>query len=481
MFSEKNLSQKKKFKYCLDYSTAGQITLEVLISLFVMVISVSTAIIVSFGGQSMTLDTQISNSALTLGRQDLEISRALGKQNFDSLVNSSSTNDIYLKEIIVENVDAHTKKITSRISWSTEKNKRNKIELTTLITNYKTIIESGGDTTSCGAITGNWSSPRTLGSINLGTGNSATDLDVINKIVYITSVASDASKPDLFIVNANSSSSPFIVLSVNTGPGANAIDVTGNYAYMANNGTNNQLEILDTVNISSSTKLDAQLTLSGVSGSGAIGNSIFYFNSKIYIGTKKATGPEFHIIDVSNPFSPVELGSKEINADVNAIAVSGNYAYLATSDSSKNLQILNISNPSNITLVGSLQPPGGEPALSLYLTSNALYLGRQVGAGAAKREFHIIDVSSTTSPQDLGAVDIAATVNGLRAGANLAFLATADSNKEFQVWNISDPLNITFLSSLDFPASATGIDCENNIMYVSLQSNDGLRIITPSP
>jgi hypothetical protein len=106
-------------------------------------------------------------------------------------------------------------------------------------------------------------------------------------------------------------------------------------------------------------------------------------------------------------------------------------------------------------------------------------LGRLLGGNHANHhEFHILDISSSSLPQNLGSKDIGADVNDLRIRDNLAFLATADSNKEFQVWNISDPTNITLWSSFNFPQVATGIDYEDNVVYVSVRSNDALRIIT---
>ncbi|GAH25486.1 unnamed protein product, partial [marine sediment metagenome] len=48
-------------------------------------------------------------------------------------------------------------------------------------------------------------------------------------------------------------------------------------------------------------------------------------------------------------------------------------------------------------------------------------------------------------------------------------------------WNISNPGNIELWSSFNFPQVATGIDYEDNVVYVSVRSNDALRIITSSP
>ena len=61
---------------------------------------------------------------------------------------------------------------------------------------------------------------------------------------------------------------------------------------------------------------------------------------------------------------------------------------------------------------------------------------------------------------------------------DLAFIASSNSNREFQVINISDPNNPSLWSYFNFPQVATGIDYEDNLVYVSVRSNDALRIIT---
>jgi len=455
----------------------GQSVLEILIALAIIVLSASSAVAVFFSGRSLLLDAQMEDVALNIARQDFETSRATAQTNFAGLTNSSSTVGDFTKETIVESIDAYAKKITNRVSWKTNPLRTQKVELNTLVTDWRNVSQTGGDTGG-GGLTGNWTNPKTLGSIDLGPGNSATGLDVKNKIVYLSAQASDEKKPDFYIVNADNGQDPFIMSSLDTGDGLNAVDVANNYAYVGNQDVNAQLQIIDVGNLNNP-MLIKSFKLYGVSGTNAIGQSIFYNNSKIYIGTKKATGPEFHIVDVSNPTNPVELGSFEVNANVNAIYVSNNIAYVANSEDEE-LLLLNVSNPASIAKISGYDAPGdSEDGKSLYLVSNKLYLGRLVGGNHEEHhELHVLDVSSSTAVQNLGSKDMATNLNGLVVRDYLAFLGTSDSNKEFQVWNISDPANIAFWSSFNFPQVATGIDYEDNLVYVSVRSNDALRIIT---
>ncbi len=455
------------------HSRFGQSALEILITIGILALALSAMVVVIYSSQSLSLDSQEANQALNLSRQNLENIVASSTVNFNNLSSSSSTQNEFLKEIIVENVDANTKKITSRVSWQADPARRQKVELTTLVTNWKIYQDSGGDSGGSG-LTGDWTNPQTLGSVDLGPGNSATDLDVINKIVYLTAIASDSKKPDFFIVDATNGQSPVIVSNINTGPGLNAIDVAGNYAYVGNDSDDSQLQIIDVSNKSNPVWLTS-FTLPAVSGSGAVGNAVFYYNSKVYVGTKRATGPEFHIIDVSNPANPQELGSYEVNADVNGIFVQDGAAYLATSDDSRELFVLNVNIPSNITQLGSFDAPASDDAKSVYLSGATLYLGRVSGSN----DFMILDVSNPASIRQYSSSNLGGvSVNGIVVRDYLAFLATSDSNREFQAWNIASSSRPTLWSYFNFPQVASGLDYENNIVYVAVRSNDALRIIT---
>lgn len=458
-------------------SQCGQGTLEILIALSIFALTITAAVVISFGSQSISVDSELSNEAIYMARQQLEKARADSINNFSSVVSASTTDAGFLKELVVEPTSSYEKKITSRVSWTADFLRSQKVELTTILSDWKSVLATGGDTGGSGT-TGDWKNPRTLGSIDLGPGNSATDLDVLNKIVYLSSVASDSKKPDFYIVDATNGQSPSIASSLNTGSGLNSLDVAGNYVYAANQNTSAQLQVINVSNINSPSLINS-FKLPGVSGSGAVGNNIFYYSNKIYIGTKKATGPEFFIIDVSDPANPLFLGSKEINDDVNRIYIKGNFAYLAVPDEEE-LKIFDVSDPQNIIQTGAYNALGEtEDGKTIFIVGNNLYLGRLVGGNHANHhEFYILDIASSSNILSLGSKDIAADVNGIVTRDNIAFLGTSDSNKEFQVFDVSNPNNITLISSFNFPQVASGVDYEDNIVYVSVRSNDALRIIT---
>src|SRR3990172_6540077 len=74
------------------YSTAGQSTLEMLVALVILIMSIAAAVLIIFTIQSSSVDTKVSQEALYRAQQELEKARAQARENFASLPASSSTN-----------------------------------------------------------------------------------------------------------------------------------------------------------------------------------------------------------------------------------------------------------------------------------------------------------------------------------------------------------------------------------------------------
>ncbi len=481
-----------------EWDIAGQALIDILIGLALISISVSFAVILVFGGQKVLIDRDNAVTAKVLAKEGIEAARTIRDSEWSGLSDgehgltfsggewqfngtSSDVTGVLTRKIIITSETGNTKRIESRITWRTDPQIEQKVELVTILTDWRNVPPgSGGDSgdSGGGGVSGNWQNPRTLGSIDLGPGNQATDVDVLNKIVYISAEASAESKPDFFVVDATDGENPFVVSSIDTGPSISAVDVSGNYAYVANRDGENQLQIIDI------SQPGNPIVISSLAFDGdGEGLSVFYSDGKAYVGTEKAkNGREFHIVDITNPNNPTLLGDLEIGGDVNSIHVSAGKAYLATPQSSE-VTIVDVASPASPSVLGSYDAPGNsEDGKNVYLVRNRLYLGRDKGGGHSDHhEFHILDISDPLSVQSLGSVDLAVDLNDIRVRDNLVFLGTSDPNEEFQVWDISDPENLIKVSSFNFSQVATGVDYEDNLVYISVRSNDALRIITSTP
>lgn len=289
-----------------------------------------------------------------------------------------------------------------------------------------------------------------------------------------------------YIAGADSSGSSG---SGTSATGLSQVFISGNYLYVtlaAGNGTacsntagsglGCELKIFDVSTPNSPTYI-AGIDSSGLVGSGTGNNPAtgipFVSNNYLYMPTNAsstacsntpgvANGCELKIYDVSNPAAPTYVagidGTGRIGAGIgNSVAgsvvfVSGNYAYLATTGSS-----------------------GG--------CSNS-------SGGATGCEVQIYDVSDPTAPVYKGGIDTSGSINsgssstgviGMFITGNYLYIvtsgnATACSNTagsaigcEFKIFDVSDPLNPTYIAGADASGSAgSGTDNSSfNKLYVS--------------
>ncbi len=451
----------------------GQSILEVLIALGVLAMSLSAAVYLFFSGQSMMIDSRLNQKALYLARQNMEEARLNAISNFGNLQSSSSTDSGFLKELIVEQTAGDTKKITSRVSWNPAPLRNSKKELVTYLTDWRSVSlvgpgAGGAGGGGGGGLSGDWLNPQTLSSFDLGPGNEGMDVEVKNNTVFMAAKASDANKKDFYVVDVANPANPTLKKDINTGEGLVVLSIRGNYAYAAHNDDENQIQI---INISDESNPVLIKSFSFQSNNKE-GKSIYSLGGFVYAGSKISSGKEFQIFDVSDPSNPVFKSSVEINADVNDIYVLNDRAYLATARDDAEILIFDVSNPASPSQIGVFNNSSSSDGLSVFALSDSLAFA---GIGG---NFVILNT------QDLGNITVRSSyaaggnVNDLYAREHLAFLGTSDSNKEFQIVNISDLDNAIFYSSYNFPQVAMGVDYLNNVIYVSVRSNDALRIIT---
>jgi hypothetical protein len=423
-----------------------------------------------FSSNEKNLDFQVPRfQALLSAKQLIESNEEKLNMDFDS----SSSN---------ESIDTYQKLIegTSSLAAGFSLQPRT-IVLQSLATDWQ---HAEGATTCDLSATDTWKSLNIGGSIDLGNGNNATALAARGKYVYLTANSATKTASDFFVIDVSDTSHPFIVAQLDTGPGATAIKVAGNYAYVGNSSINAQLQIIDIRDPTSPTLVSSFKIPGNYSDETTIPNSLFFYDSRLYLGTKKSQIAEFHVIDVSDASAPKELGSYEMNAQVNDMFVektpTATLAYVATPIASQ-LTILDVSDPANIKNVGGFVAPGSsEHGKSIYFAGSILYFGTTKNIASSSGNIYELDVSNPLHIFASSAIPIGASVDGLVGSGSLLFAETENVADNFQIWNVTDSSHPYRQASsiISFPSAPTGLACSGNNFYAALQSNDALRIIT---
>lgn len=479
----------------------GGSTLEILLAFAILVLSISAVILVGFGNQSVAVDTETNTEALYLAQGMLENSRVDSRSDFFSVLSTPTIGSLigplsYEKKLDVIDITQCKKEVKSSVGWNPSSVRPQMIELTTILTDIAGTLALGGDCDT--EPPGDWDNPHSAVSINISGQSDSTDIDVQNSFIYLTTDPSASGKDDFFIYEFNPQNLTLAERArLDVSSGLNAVDVAGDYAYIANNETSRQLIIMD-ISDSNSPQIIASSTLPQMSS--GVGRSINYYNNKVYIGTQYLACPpscspgqnnEFHIYDVSNPINPTWMGSLNINHNVNKISVQGDFAYLATSANDGELMVVNISDPNNILhpdITGmKFNTTGNQDGTGLYILGNKAYLGLWRGSGTGNasnlHDFYVLDITNPSSitlsgSKDLGISNNAGVV-GIRVKGRLAFIVLDQPTFGFKIINIFEPSlpDHTVCTTMNFSENASGMDMENDFVFTANKSNAEIRVI----
>ncbi len=486
----------------------GFSTIELLIALTLLTISMTGALHTVWGSQYWLITATTAHEALQKNKSIVNSLVQESQHNFQSVSSSpprisqnffdpSDESCIqgglcYRTETSVVDISSCAKSVAVAVRWQLgARYPTSSVSVNTFVNNPNEISAVGGD---CLIATpdGNW------GNANVVTGSSITQeplgttgIDVLEQHVYVTSVLSPFLR--IFQISDNPAIPP-VRMGSSTAAGLrlNDIDVmrdfsTGRiYAYVTQHSTTSQLAVFDVTDPSLPVLL-LQLPLFNVASTGSFpqGWRVFAYGEKLYVVSRETTGPELHIFSLRDPRLPVEINSAVINLNrtVNDMVVRdemvGNtvkrFLYLAASSDLKEVGVYDVTGTIPIE-VAAINLAGTADASSLYLTGTTLYVGRK---SSSAPELYAFDALKLLQGELLvrGSSELGTEVVALSGIGTVLLVGTAKNGEEVQLWN-PDVLSwstttlhagrLVTHSSPQLPP--LGFDMYGNYMYVISQS-----------
>jgi hypothetical protein len=488
LFFERSASRRTESRS----KNGGQSLIEVLVAIGIFMTVVGAITTVLYGGQSAVVDAENANTASEFAIEGREAVRSIKTRDWNELTDgshglifsdqwfftdSSDSKDIFTRVIEIATVDSNTKIATTTVTWTTE----GRTQKSMVVEKIARWDNPAQGVCKIGPLSGNWANPQTLGSADLGAGVSGTDVVVKLPYVFVSGVSSTAAKHDVFVFDVTNPNMPQKIASLDIGSGGiNTLFLKGNYLYAASPNDSKELMIFD-ISVPASINLVGSYNLDG----GADGLSVYAFENTVAVGRARAATYELAFLNATNPVSIQMVAEYATDGDIHDFAASGEKLYLVSEQSDPDVWVYDISNSLSPTFVTNYDIPGITEDISIFVQEG------QAGApvsnilvGNEQDELLVIGATTTLASgwyvrDRLGVsgqvFDIVCVEN------NLAFLATSNSNKEFIIVNIANPDNIVEYASLNFPQMGTGIDFADNKVFMSVRSNDALRIITSGP
>ncbi len=180
--------------------------------------------------------------------------------------------------------------------------------------------------------------------------------------------------------------------------------------------------------------------------------------------------PNFFIIDISNPASPVLAGSLALSGTLRNLYSDGSYAYVVSNSDTQELQIVDVSNPALPVISGTYNAAGTSDANGVYVIGNYAYM---VKVSSTSPEFFVVDITNPALPTLTGSLDLGATAYEVVASGGFAYVASGSNTQELQVVNITNPASPSIGATLNLASNndARNLSMYNNVTILVTQSN----------
>ncbi len=229
---------------------------------------------------------------------------------------------------------------------------------------------------------------------------------------------------------ASASFNPVLKGSVATGSYPRSVYVFGRYAYIVNY-TSNTLQIFDVSNPSS------PVLVGSVGTTGSLPVDVFVSGRYAYVA--EYSTPYLEIFDVSNPSSPTSVGTL-FGGTPNGVYVSGHYAYVTHYNPTNTFDIIDVSDPASPITVGSAATGGSGPG-SVFVSGSYAYVLTLLG-----NTLEIFNVSDPANPSLVGSVATGSTPVSVYVSGRYAYVTNFISGT-LQIFNISNPASPVLVST----------------------------------
>lgn len=180
--------------------------------------------------------------------------------------------------------------------------------------------------------------------------------------------------------------------------------------------------------------------------------------------------PDFISVDVRDVLNPVVAGTLSIGGNPINIAVEGDYAYVVTADNGGELQVVDISDPVNLSVISSYDAPGPQQAYGVDVSGDYVAITRGFNNST---EFIYLDISDPFNPVFVGSTSLKGDSLEVIILGDYAYVATENNVREMQVVDLTDPLLPTVIAWHDTPGNSNALSITGYDDTVVLGHSDG--------
>ncbi len=448
----------------------GSLLLEAMLGIAIFSFFLTAVGVSLLKGQEGSINAGDRVRGVLFAQKTLEASRSIRDGSFSSLTTgvhginlgastwayagTGTTTGNYRMKVSVSSLASGWMQLTGQATWKRGINRAGTAALLTELTDWR----------GAGSI-GNWGSITLEGSYTSGT-PLYTAAAVAGNTLFLTGDTSSGGN-GLYVLDISNTASPSrIASSFSLGATGYAVAARGKRLYVLTSDAAAELKVynITTPSLLSVSSLVASYDLPG-SGRGralAFGGN----GATLLIGsTYSAVSGEHELtaLDISNSGSVVLYGGMDDTGTVNAIAVTGTAAYLASGLDTGELRVADIDNPAAIVLAsgnGYNLSDRTADGLSIAVTGTSALIGTQATGGI--QEMVLFDTEGAGVPvpppgpwyhEGSGSL-VGITMDPTRC---VAFLAAQSGHEALQVVNMRNKTSLPQIASYDAAALGRGV------------------------
>ncbi|MBU1202792.1 hypothetical protein KKH39_01985 [Patescibacteria group bacterium] len=306
-----------------------------------------------------------------------------------------------------------------------------------------------------------WSYANTTSTYDTPGNFDDNDVYEINDIAYLVT-ENNSYGSEFYILDVSDISSPTLISSMDIGAAVKSVFVQDNYAYIATDSNYREFQVIDVSNPSSPFIAD-YYDMSG--NSNAL--DVMVDESKAYV----VQGDYLYSFDITDPTDIRYLDRISVDDQARELFLSESYVYIATEDDNKELQIMDVTNPANLSAVGQYDLPGSLKGTDVNVRGSRAFISTQNNGSGA--EFFVIDVTNPANPSLLGSYAVDETIHSFAIVGPYALVGTNFLDQELVVLDISFPETINEISGFDLNGYVLGMSANCSVIYAATSGNTG--------
>jgi type II secretory pathway pseudopilin PulG len=458
------------------YNNQGQLLVELLVALAMMAIlipAVTAGFIASRQGKAQERQRLEATALAREAGEAVRVVRDAGWSNVATngtyhpeitgatwtLASGSATIHGYTQSVTIGDVsppDPSKKLITVTVSWGTPINSTvtNSFYMTRLTnlswvqttqadfdagmkTDVVTTNVNGGEVTLGAGGKGDWCAPTlSIAAVDLPKQGIANAISAIQGTVF-AGTGENASGVSYATVAISDTDPPIGTVSATyDGFKTNGIFGEQNYAYLA---TDNNFKEIEIINLTTNPYAEAGYFDAPGKGNG---NSVYVSGNVGYMMYNDPHNDTFYTFDLTSRLnSRTKLGEATLPGTGKRVVVVGNYAYVATTSTSEQMDIFDVSNPASPSKVSKIKV-NNQAGVDVFVDSTGTRAYLITAYSGSENNFFIIDTS--TKSEILASPIGSTTTNGMSpkgvtvVPGNKAIVVGTGGSLQYQVFDLTD-------------------------------------------